>query len=206
MMRRRRSRSFDRAGPLVLVGAAFGLAAATAKGRGRVLDDRLFKWFNASFQRPELDRFFRGITELGSLWASIGAASAISLRGRRRQAGDALAAAATTWVMGQALKKVWQRVRPYDAGTTHRLLILKPRGASWPSSHPMVLTAFVTVAGRNLELGKAARVGLGAIAGLVACSRVYLGVHYPADVAGGLLLGRALGDGWSRTVSPRLVR
>jgi membrane-associated phospholipid phosphatase len=70
----------------------------------------------------------------------------------------------------------------------------------------MVLTAFLTVASRNLELRKAARLGLGAVAGLVACSRVYLGVHYPADVAGGLLLGRAFGDGWSRTISPRLVR
>ena len=194
------------AGPALLAGAAFGLAAATVKGRGRVLDDRLFKWFNSSLQRPGLDRFFKGITELGSLWASIGATGALSLRGRRRQAGDALAAAATTWVMGQVLKKAWQRVRPFDSGAAPRLLILKPRGASWPSSHPMVLTAFLTVAGRNLHLGKGARVGLGAVSGLVACSRVYLGVHYPADVAGGLLLGRALGDGWSRTISPRLVR
>lgn len=201
----RRSRSFQigAAGALV---AAFGLAAATVKGRGRALDDRLFKWFNSSLQRPALDRFFTGITELGSLWASIGAAGAMTLRGRRRQAGDALAAAATTWVMGQVLKKAWRRVRPFDAGGTYRLLILKPRGASWPSSHPMVLTAFVTVAGRNLGVGREARVGLGALAGLVACSRVYLGVHYPADVAGGLLIGRALGDGWSRTISPHLVR
>jgi membrane-associated phospholipid phosphatase len=199
-------RSLDVAVPVVLVGAAFGLAAATVKGRGRVLDDRLFKWFNSSLQRPGLDRFFKGITELGSLWASIGAAGALAVRGRRRQAADALAAAATTWVMGQVLKKAWQRVRPFDAGGVYRLLILKPRGASWPSSHPMVLTAFLTVASRNLGLGGAARVGVGTMAGLVACSRVYLGVHYPADVAGGLLLGRALGDAWSRAVSPRLVR
>jgi membrane-associated phospholipid phosphatase len=199
-------RSLDVAVPVVLVGAAFGLAAATVKGRGRVLDDRLFKWFNSSLQRPGLDHFFKGITELGSLWASIGAAGALAVRGRRRQAADALAAAATTWVMGQVLKKAWQRVRPFDAGGVYRLLILKPRGASWPSSHPMVLTAFLTVASRNLGLGGAARVGVGTMAGLVACSRLYLGVHYPADVAGGLLLGRALGDAWSRAVSPRLVR
>jgi membrane-associated phospholipid phosphatase len=200
------SRSIDLIGPVVLIGAAFGLAAATVKGRGRVVDDRLFKWFNSSLRRPGLDRFCKGITELGSLWASIGAATAMSLRGRRKQSADALAAAATTWVMGQVLKRVWRRVRPYDAGGPYRLLILKPSGASWPSSHPMVLSAFLTVAGRDLELGRAARLGLGAVACLVACSRVYLGVHYPADVAGGLLLGRAMGDGWSRTISPQLVR
>lgn len=206
MIAKHDSRSIDILGPAVLIAAAFGLAAATVKGRGRVLDDRLFKWFNSSVRRPGLDRFFKGITELGSLWASIGAASAMSLRGRRKEATDALAAAATTWVMGQALKRLWRRVRPYDAGGTYRLLILKPSGASWPSSHPMVLSAFLTVAVRDLELAGRARLGLGVVAGLVACSRVYLGVHYPADVAGGLLLGRALGDGWSRTISPRLVR
>ena len=206
MIAKRDSRSVDILGPAVLIGAAFGLAAATVKGRGRVLDDRLFKWFNSSLRRPGLDRFFKGITELGSLWASIGAASAMSLRGRRKEAEDALSAAATTWAMGQVLKRVWRRVRPYDAGGTFRLLILRPTGASWPSSHPMVLFAFVTVAGRDLELPTVARLGLGAVAGLVACSRVYLGVHYPADVAGGVLLGRALGDGWSRTISPRVVR
>jgi undecaprenyl-diphosphatase len=192
--------------PALLMAAALGLAAATTRGRGRQLDDRLFKWFNSSLRSPGLDRFFTGITELGSLWASIGAAGALSLRGRRRQAGDALAAAAATWLMGQVLKRLWRRVRPYDAGGIYRLLILRPRGASWPSSHPMVLTAFLTVAGRNLKLDGGSRAGLAAVAGLVACSRVYLGVHYPADVAGGLLLGRAFGDGWSRIISPQMVR
>jgi membrane-associated phospholipid phosphatase len=33
---------------------------------------------------------------------------------------------------------------------------------------------------------------------LVALSRVYVGVHYPTDVAGGLLMGRALGNLWLR--------
>jgi undecaprenyl-diphosphatase len=33
---------------------------------------------------------------------------------------------------------------------------------------------------------------------MVAFSRVYVGVHYPTDVIGGLLLGRAVGDLWRR--------
>jgi membrane-associated phospholipid phosphatase len=61
------------------------------------------------------------------------------------------------------------------------------------------------VAGRNLELSHPARRTLTGVAGLVAASRVYTGVHYPADVVGGLLLGRATADVWSRTVSPRVL-
>jgi membrane-associated phospholipid phosphatase len=194
-----------RAGALAL--GAVALALATAGGRGRAVDDRLFGWVNNRSYHPALDAFFRTITELGSLWAAAAAAGAIAAAGRRREAGDALGAAGTMWLAGQGLKRLFRRVRPYDADLPAplRLLIGKPRGASWPSSHPAVLLVFVTVAGRDLGLAAPARGAVAGLAGLVGASRVYLGVHYPADVAGGLLLGRALADVWSRTVSPKVL-
>ncbi|HVM12083.1 MAG TPA: phosphatase PAP2 family protein [Actinomycetota bacterium] len=200
-----RSRRPGPVGTGLLVSAALGLAAATVRGRGRVLDDRVFNLVNSEMEHPLLDRFFMGVTELGSLYASGAAGLTVLASGRRREALDALGAAAATWLIGQWLKQAWRRNRPFQSDIPFRLLIGKPRGTSWPSSHPMVLLAFVTVAGRNLRLGKPVRTGLNGLAGLVAASRVYLGVHYPADVAGGLLLGRAIADTWSRTVSPRAV-
>jgi membrane-associated phospholipid phosphatase len=200
-------RRIDRIRTGVLIGGALALAVGTIRGRGRDLDDRLFGWANSRFEHPNLDRFFGGVTELGSLWASGAAGAAVAAGGRRREALDALGAAVTMWALGQGLKQVFRRLRPYEAQLPApiRLLIGKPKGTSWPSSHPAVLLTFVTVAGRNLELRRSARRALAGVAAAVAASRVYLGVHYPADVAGGLLLGRAVAGAWSRGVSPRIV-
>ena len=116
-----------------------------------------------------------------------------------------MGAALAMWAVGQILKKVTDRPRPYQALEDSRLLIAEPSGTSWPSSHPAVLVTFVTVAARDLGAGPASRAGLSALAGLVGMSRMYLGVHYPSDVAGGLLLGRGVADLWSTLVSSRVV-
>src|SRR5204863_2410282 len=85
------------------------------------------------------------------------------------------------------------------------LLIAEPRGTSWPSSHPAVLLAFGLVLARDLRASRATQRQLAALAGLVGLSRISLGVHYPADVVGGLLLGLGVADLWSATVSPRML-
>jgi membrane-associated phospholipid phosphatase len=191
----------------LMAGSAIVLALLTVRGRGRALDDRLFGWANSEFEHPRFDAFFRVVTELGAFYASLAAGAAIAARGRRREALDAVAAAGVMWAAGNGLKRVFRRLRPYEAQlpTPLRLLIGKPRGASWPSAHPATFLTFVTVAGRNLDLPHPGRRALVGLAGVVAASRVYLGVHYPADVIGGLLLGRATADVWSRTVTPKTV-
>jgi membrane-associated phospholipid phosphatase len=192
---------------VVLAGGALVLALMTIRGRGRTLDDRLFGWANSRFEHPYLDAFFRSITELGSLYAAAAAGGAIALSGRRREATDAVGAAVAVWGVGQGLKRLFQRIRPYDAELPRpiRLLIGRPQGASWPSVHPATFLAFSTVAARNLDVAHPFRWALLGVAGVVAASRVYLGVHYPADVVGGLLVGRASADVWSRAVSPAVV-
>ncbi|HCO03015.1 MAG TPA: hypothetical protein DIT48_06590 [Actinobacteria bacterium] len=185
----------------VTVGGALVVAAVTAGERGKALDRRLYGWLNRD-RGHAADTLFEAITELGSIWASMGAAATVAIAGRRREAFDAAGAAWAMWLAGQGLKKVYRRPRPYLALPEFRLLIGKPKGTSWPSSHPAVLTAFVLVAGRDLRIGPGARAALAATAGAVGVSRVALGVHFPSDVAGGLLLGVAAADAWSRFVSP----
>lgn len=176
-----------------LVAASLAVGAVVASERGRRLDAELFVAANRN-RGPTTDAVLSAITELGSIWASAGAAAALAARGHRSAAGRGLAAASAAWLAGQGLKRVFLRPRPYLAdreGT--RLLIGEPRGTSWPSSHPAVLLAFATAAAPAAGLGRRSRAALGAVALAVGASRTYLGVHYPGDVAGGLLLGRAAG-------------
>jgi undecaprenyl-diphosphatase len=181
---------------IFLSGAAIGIGLAARGESGKSLDERLFAMVNRRLASRPLDAFFAGVTELGSLWASLAASAVFAGAGRRRAATRALGAAAATWVVGQALKRVFDTPRPYDRAEGSRLLIDRPQGRSWPSSHPAVLMAFSTVAARELGLRSTTRRALGALASVVGLSRIYLGVHYPSDVAGGLLIGRAVAGVW----------
>jgi len=183
----------------VLATGAGVIGVGVLKGEeGPAVDRELFELLNRG-HGPGADRFFAGITELGSLYASGAAAGALAVAGERRAAVQAIAAAGTTWLLLQGIKRLVDRPRPSDADPEHtRLLIARPQATSWPSSHPAVLTTFSRVASRELGLGAAARAALTGVDLSVAASRVYLGVHYPGDVASGLLLGRAVARVWPR--------
>lgn len=188
----------------LVAGAASALVGAAAVTRaGRAVDRRLFALGNAEVGGPGADRFFRGVTEFGAIAASGAAAAVLAAAGHRRDATDAFAAAAATWAVGQAAKRATRRPRPCDEPGRARLLIDRPTSTSWPSTHPSVLLAFVTVAGRDLGLPAPARAGLTALGGAVGLSRIRTGVHWPSDVVSGLLLGRACADLWSAVVSRR---
>ena len=189
---------------LARIAAALAIGVLGARGPIQKLDRRLYRFVNRP-RGARADAVAKGITELGSLWASAAASAVLARAGRKRAAADAMGAALAMWLVGQILKKVTARPRPYQALEDSRLLIAEPSGTSWPSSHPAVLLTFVTVAARDLGACPASRAGLSALAGLVGMSRMYLGVHYPSDVAGGLLLGRGVADLWSTLVSSRVV-
>ena len=175
-----------------LAGTAVAVGVWSSNGRGRDLDGEAFRALNR-YRGPFPDALFHGVTELGSIWASAGAAAVLAAAGRRRPAARGLLAAGLTWLAGQGLKRAFLRPRPYVSdpeGT--RLLIGPPRATSWPSSHPAVLLAFTTVAARELGAGAVASAGLDVLGLVVGASRSHVGVHYPSDVVGGVLLGKAV--------------
>jgi undecaprenyl-diphosphatase len=175
-----------------LTAAAVAVGVGSSGGPGRELDEAAFAALNRD-RGPTADAALAGITELGSIWAAVGAALTLVAGGRRRAAARGLVAAGLAWLAGQGLKKAFARPRPYVADPARaRVLIGPPAATSWPSSHPAVLLAFTTVAGRELGVGPAARGGLDALGLAVGLSRCHVGVHYPSDVIGGVLLGKAV--------------
>ena len=97
------------------------------------------------------------------------------------------------------IKNLVARTRPFDVNTAVQLLVAKPRDYSFPSGHTAASFASVTalyLAGEK-KMWKVALV----LAVLIALSRLYLYVHYPTDVLGGMLLGCLAGYAGCRGMS-----
>ena len=113
---------------------------------------------------------------------------------KMRKTGFAVAAAAIgVMLFGELLiKHIVARPRPFVVNGAIDLIIKAPSGFSFPSSHAAVCFAVATAIFLfHKRLGIIAYI----YAALVAFSRMYLYVHYPSDILGGIALGIACGAG-----------
>lgn len=82
--------------------------------------------------------------------------------------------------------------RPSALDSETKLLIRPAKGYSFPSGHTFSsFAAAEIIARRDRRLGRIAF----PLAGAIAFSRLYLYVHFPSDVIGGMLLGTLTGRG-----------
>lgn len=85
------------------------------------------------------------------------------------------------------LKNLVQRIRPFDVNTTIGIIIPKPTDFSFPSGHTSA--GFTVAAALFCEHKKTIRIAALILAAVIAFSRLYLYVHYPTDVIGGIVIG-----------------
>ena len=158
-------------------------------------DKSIFNFFNSTISNPIFDVFFPIITnqDIWTIPILIGVII-LSIKGGKRGIISSvilvIAIILADYSSAQILKPFFQRLRPsHELIDGIRLLVPKGGKYGFVSSHAANIFAAATVLSYFYIKYKKL---FFTIAVLVAFSRVYVGVHYPADIFFGSLLGYGL--------------
>lgn len=143
-----------------------------------------------TLRTPVWDVIWQAVTVLGNggiLWIILAVILLINKKTRKSGCILALALLADLVLCNGLLKNLVARQRPYTINTSIQLLIDKPKEFSFPSGHTAVSFTAMTALFMAKEkiLWKIALV----IAVFIAFSRLYLYVHFPTDILGGIVVG-----------------
>ena len=132
-------------------------------------------------------RTYSRLGEHGGVWLALGVAGALLDGDRRGRWTRATGTVGGAYLLSTSIKLAVGRRRPKVEDLPH--LMATPTGLSFPSSHATSSFAAARAFGRLLPAAPlyGAAVAMGA-------SRLYLGVHYPSDVAAGAALGTIIGS------------
>lgn len=130
--------------------------------------------------------FFSTIGNAGICWIVLCLVLLLIPKTRKCGLVMAISMLITVLLGNEVIKKVVARPRPCAVDKSVTLLIPYPSQYSFPSGHTSnSFTAAVTVFLFYRKPGVIALI----VAGIIAFSRMYLFVHYPTDILGGILLG-----------------
>ena len=145
------------------------------------------------FQSDLMDQIMPAVTALGNggiFW--IAAGLVFTLYKKTRTFGICI----LTALVFVILKPLVARPRPFTSDPARILLIPRPEDYSFPSGHTAV--SFAAASAAWFMKKRKTGVAFGAVACLIAFSRLYLYVHYPTDVLAGAVIGILCGAAASR--------
>ncbi len=153
------------------------------------LDFLILDFISENIKNPFFDFLMPKISALGNgglIWI-VATVILLSIP-KYRKGGVALAVGllASLIIGNILLKPLIARTRPFDLVEGVELLILAPKDFSFPSGHTLS-----SVIGATILTMTDKRFGYFSIplAVLIAFSRLYLYVHFPTDILGGIVLG-----------------
>jgi membrane-associated phospholipid phosphatase len=130
------------------------------------------------------------VMQLGAFGAIPAAAAAAWLSGDRELAGRLLVGGTGTWALAKAVKQIVRRPRPATLLPVVRRRGRDASGLGYLSGHAGVAVALGAAA--LPRLGPSGRALTLTAIPLVGLTRVYVGAHFPLDIAGGAALGLAV--------------
>lgn len=158
------------------------------------LDNSILQFIQMNMRSPIGDKIMIGFTSLGNgitIWAIIGLVLIISKK-YRKHGVMIISALILCYLIGNlSIKPLVARTRPFNTmPLLGEMLIKLPTDFSFPSGHAMCsFASSIVIFNINKKIGIVTLI----LSTLIGFSRLYLYVHYPSDVFGGMIIGIFVG-------------
>lgn len=157
------------------------------KNQLKRFDDYFINIINRRMSHRYLDNIMSKATNLGGGVFSTFLVLILILIGSSRHIGfEALVALSLSQIIVHPLKMILSRERPYKIIEQLNTFGINLKDYSFPSGHTTASFSIATTIAINIPR---LSILVFTIAIIVGISRIYLGVHYPTDVAAGIILG-----------------
>lgn len=140
-----------------------------------------------------MDRLMFVVTQIGNGGFGLLLALALALHGWGLLGVMMAGAVLTLWPLVEMLKWFTACQRPFIHLPHLKIIGWRERSLSFPSGHTAQAFLLAVLLDQGMALGGLFHLGLYALALLVGLSRMYIGMHFPRDVAAGALIGSAWG-------------